>query len=422
MVLMDLFHRLRRDKGVELAVAHFDHGLRAEAHHESAVVADYCQDHRIDFHVERFDPESRSAGESIEMWGRRLRYQRLAELSQWLKAQYIATGHHLNDMAETILLALARGTGIDGLTGIPQKREYIIRPLLKFTRREIQNYARSRELQWVEDESNQDQAIQRNFVRHSIIDPWNQSDAHLLDGLAQTAENLHQIQEAVDYFLDQLIAELKIDDHQEEYRLARRRLLSLPPIMPILLIKRLCGAGDHPWRSHRYSSLATFLQQSRTGQFAELPDDWLLLRDREEFILRIVALAEDFPELQVWEGTFHRGQLRFHLRLVDEIKQFTHTGWTEYIDAAKIAGKRLVLRSWKPGDQFYPLGMANRKKLSDFLIDEKVDRFRKQRQLVLTADEEIIWVCGRRLADIVKVTASTTSYAELSIDLNVGKA
>ena len=183
----------------------------------------------------------------------------------------------------------------------------------------------------------------------------------------------------------------------------------------LILIKEIIGETNLPWRSHKYNLLKDYISKSKTGSSLRLNKSWLLLRDRKKWILnqnkirKTNTTIDDFGKYRLNNGS------SLLLSKTDK-PTFTKDKNIEVIDYEKVKNKNLKVRSWVYGDSFQPLGMHGKKKVSDFLIDNKIDCFEKQSQLVLTANDDIIWLCGQRISDKVKVTKNTSTMMELSYE------
>lgn len=171
MALLHILHRLSRETGIRLAAAHFNHGLRPTADRDETFVQDWCQAHEIPFYTGRGGVRAQAAqsGTGIEDAARTLRYRFLEETAGRFFDSWIATAHHRDDNAETVLLHLLRGTGLQGLCGIPPVRGRIIRPLLESSRAEIDAYICDNQIPFVEDETNQEPAYTRNRIRLEVL-------------------------------------------------------------------------------------------------------------------------------------------------------------------------------------------------------------------------------------------------------------
>ncbi|MEC8705952.1 MAG: tRNA lysidine(34) synthetase TilS, partial [Candidatus Neomarinimicrobiota bacterium] len=180
----------------------------------------------------------------------------------------------------------------------------------------------------------------------------------------------------------------------------------------LILIKHIVGEGNIPWRKHRYESLKTFFQKPQTGSLLRINKNWSLLRDRHSWVI-CKPFNEEVLERLNGEGNYGFKEFNLSLRKIKYLNNRSNNQ-TEVIDFETIKNKSLLVRSWKKGDRFSPLGMKGSKKLSDYFIDKKLNNYEKKRQLVLTADDEIIWLCGDRISDKVKITNKTSEMLELS--------
>ncbi|HET7558616.1 MAG TPA: tRNA lysidine(34) synthetase TilS, partial [Limnochordia bacterium] len=184
-VLMHLLARLAPELGWALAILHVDHALRPTSAHDAALVAALAERAALPFAGGR-TPVRPRRGESLEMAARRVRYAFLEDAASRLDCDLIATAHHADDVAETVLMRLARGSGA-GALGIPPRNGRLIRPLLHATRAELAGYARQHRLVYLTDPSNADRAIPRNRVRHEWLPLMTATEPGVVRGLNRTA-------------------------------------------------------------------------------------------------------------------------------------------------------------------------------------------------------------------------------------------
>ncbi|MBT5777576.1 MAG: tRNA lysidine(34) synthetase TilS, partial [Candidatus Marinimicrobia bacterium] len=323
---------------------------------------------------------------------------------------------HSNDNIETILMHLNDGCGIEGLRGIPPKNGFIIRPLLKYSRNEIQVYIHNHKFKYYEDESNSDVSIIRNNIRHSLVKPWENQTDQFIDRFNDLS---HKAINAVNRMND-LIAELskRVENVNHQKLIHDQLVEKLLPSQLVRLVKHLIGETEISWRRHQWDGLEQWLKKSKIGSKLKLNSHWTILRDRNSWILSN-KVHDAISLLIKSQGEFSTDGFSLYLNKIEK-PTLNSQNSKEVIDAKIIEGKRLNLRSWRHGDVFQPLGMPGHKKVSDLLVDEKVDRFSKEKQLVLTANDEIIWVCGRRLSEKAKITNSTQEFLELSMKTKVG--
>ncbi len=334
----------------------------------------------------------------MEMWARRMRQKYFEYARQNFKCDFILTGHHLNDKVETILMNLDMGCSIEGLRGVPKQNKFILRPLLDFNRKDIELYIDKKNLSFVEDLSNYDISIKRNLVRHNVLKPWQEQSSDLLLKLDKISKKAVYAVKRMNSFIQLLSESLNIEDNCILIKDEEITFLSLN--QKVRLIKYLIGDEKLSWRYNRWKSMEKWIDSAKIGSYLKLNLKWKLLRDRSKFILKKDKIGSDGFSLI--------------LKKVDYYKK-NNDSYKEIIDGSFIQGKELKLRYWKHGDSFQPLGMSGKKKISDLLIDKKIDLFNKEKQMVVTADNKIIWVCGHRISETVKILEKTTNFMELSL-------
>ncbi len=420
IAMLHLFHRLSQEQTLRIGITYVNHNLRPESADEAEFIKELCRHLEFSYWELVLDPSEKTAGASTEAWARTERYIVLSEFCEREKYAYIATAHHLNDQAETVLMRVSEGSGLDGLQGIREQRGNIIRPLLIFERHELDKYNTDHGFKWLEDTTNLDTSIPRNYIRHKIVKQWHQDNPKLLEAIQFLSERTSEHTRALNFIVDRILPELSVKQEDSIYQLNGEHLSQLPVLVQQLIIRRLMGASEQPWRRFRWNSLERFLANPATGRFHELPMGWILLSERGNWLLAQAPKKSECHAVVKPNSVTSCGYFMLRYRSVVTGKQFTDTPWIEYIDGDFLQGKSLIVRNWLPGDRFQPLGMSGRKKVSDFLIDNRVDRFQKNRQLVLVADEDIIWVCGRRISELVKIKPDTQSIVELSIEPQVG--
>ncbi|MFL3024780.1 MAG: tRNA lysidine(34) synthetase TilS, partial [Candidatus Neomarinimicrobiota bacterium] len=336
--------------------------------------------------------------ESIEMWARRMRQKYFELARENFKCDFIFTAHHLNDKVETILMNLDKGCSIEGLRGIPKKNKFILRPLLDFKRKDIELYIDKNNLPFVEDSSNYDISIKRNLVRHNVLNPWQKQSSNLLIQLDKISKDAVSAVKRMNSFIQVLSESFKTKDNCILIKDEEVTFLSLN--QKVRLIKYLIGDEKISWRYNRWKSLEKWIDNAKIGSHLKLNLKWKLLHDRSKLILKKDKIDTDGFSLILKE--------------VDYYKK-SNNSYKEIIDGSSIEGKKLKLREWRHGDSFQPLGMTGKKKISDLLIDKKIDFFHKEKQMVVTADKKIIWVCGHQISETVKVLDKTTNFMELSL-------
>ena len=386
----------------DVYAVHVNHGLRDPSDSEELFVHSLCESMDIPLAIHGAE-DNRRQGESMEMWGRRIRHTAFESAQKEFNCNWILTGHHANDNVETILMHLEDGCGIEGLRGIPVQNGKILRPLLPFSRKDIFDYVQVNGLFYVEDESNRDTSIRRNHIRHNIVTPWESQVPTLISRFNQLADKATRAVQRMNEVIGSL---------PEKEKSGKSQLIIDDDVIKIFsgnqkvrLFKKLIGETETAWRRHHWTSLERWITTAKTGSIFQVNGKWFILRDRNQWLLKKKTLGHDGYRLTI-----------------NHVSKFTKPSerTKEIIDGSSIKDKNIQLRKWKAGDQFQPLGMDGTKKVSDLLIDEKVDRFTKENQLVVTADGKIIWVCGKRISETAKVTEKTIEFMELSLERELG--
>ena len=401
MLLTELFVQ----SGLSPAIAHCNFMLRGEdADKDQHFVKSYAQHHSLSFFTTNFDTKSYSAkyGFSIQMAARELRYDYFKTLMQENNFDYLVTAHHADDSLETILLNLGRGTGLLGLSGISGNRNQILRPLLSFSKTEIENMARSLNLTWREDASNAKTDYQRNYIRHKVLPVFKENFPGFEKSFDKTQNQLLDESELYSHLIKEKINELEIVGD-------KTRKLPIKDISEIPGLRSLLHHWLQPFGDFDLTALINCLEGESGrvfdgGAYQLLVDrDFLILKPSEESTTVSYQIHEGETEkntpLHLTFGTISTESITLHkdknLALLDKDK----------------LSFPLTLRKWKSGDYFIPLGMKGKKKLSDFLIDQKVNRFEKDNTWVLTSGNEIAWVVNHRIDDRFKISDATkTAY------------
>ncbi len=417
MALLHSMDKTAHRLNIAIDAVHVNHHLRDDSYEDQALVEKTCMKLKINLIIDHLDPATKLKGESLEMWARKRRYRSLERIRKEINADWIFTAHHGNDQIETILLHLSQGTGISGFRGIHDIQGHILRPLLGFSRVDINEYADEVDISWVDDSSNADETIPRNYLRRNIVKLWEKSDSNLVKAFQEVSEHAKDANEALQFAANIFIPNIIKQKTRVSIKLDEVQLLAIPPLLRIILLRELMDSAE-PWRRFVYSGLKRFFKNANTGQIYQLPDEWQILKDRKQFILTRKNLRNRKPITVSPRIKIETDDFIFIWKTDCIGKSFNSDRETEIIDANKI-NQTMILRPWEPGDRFQPLGMSGHKKVSDFLIDIKMDRFSKQEQFVLADKEEVLWVCGQRISDRVKVTPETTDYAELSFRQDV---
>jgi len=413
VVMSQLFYQ----SGISFGIAHCNFQLRGnDSDLDETFVKEIAEKFNVPFYYRRFDTMEFAAQHklSVQMAARQLRYEWFDELLAY-GYRFVATAHHANDNAETILLNLVRGAGIAGVHGIPAISGKIIRPLLQYTRKEIEKYASEHELKWREDKSNTEDYYTRNKIRNQVIpllEEINPSVIESLNNFSRINIGLEKIiYDYVNSWESQHVLKLQ---NGKVYSIKISDLLSIPaPEAVAYEILRKFG-----YNSADCSDIFNSIKEGHSGSVF-LSADWELIRDREELILfrkdfdvrnESFSVSADTDTVNVSTGYF---VLQGEKKLPGTQFQPPIDSNTIYLDAGKLVYP-LIGRHWKKGDFFYPHGMKGKKLVSDFFTDLKFSAYNKELVFLLLSGEDIIWIAGYRSDDRYKVSDETKEILKIS--------
>jgi len=416
VVLLDLLAREVESFGLTVVVAHFNHQLRGdESDGDEQHVTQLARHYGFEYYVERANTAEYAKHHKlgIQEAARNLRYAFVDGLLVSSGFDKVATAHNANDNAETVLLNLFRGAGVQGLSGIPVYREdrKIIRPLLFATRFDIEQYALNERLTFRKDSSNEKEHYTRNYLRHQILPLVKENvNPNIVQTLFRTAELFRELEAFLTYTTKQSFDLMVAKRTDEELHISIPRLRSNPVILQQYVV--MLAAEQFARRRLEYEQVGSILDltDGLTGSWVGISKEYVVFRDRENLVFRKTEHPAEFKVAVQPNHRYDFDQFRFSSEVVEEKKVplGDTNGSTEYVDADRLGGEPLVLRTWGDGDAFVPLGMKAKKKISDFFVDEKIPIYEKQRIPILeTRDGEVVWVCGQRIDDRFKVTEET---------------
>ena len=397
MVMLHLF----ASAGFRVSVAHCNFQLRAdESDSDEQFVAVECKQLQIPFYSKRFATNNYATekGISTQMAARDLRYAWFNELAEQEKFDFIATAHHLNDAVETTLLNLISGRGLDGFTGIPATNGRIIRPLLFATRTDIENYAADYSIAWREDSSNQSDDYKRNFIRHQVIPQLKQLNPGLEESISRSIRKNKGILELKKQGLVSLEAHyLTREGERVAINKSAFDSFRYPEAVLYEMIRQYGFALEH------CDQIIAALRGQSGKNFLSATHQ--LVVDRHQLI--ITPHRTEWEEIRIVKDqkTSLLGTWRMEMAITSDCS-ISSDPYCVSFDAGKVIYP-LTWRLWKEGDFFYPLGMNNKKKISDFLIDTKVAMNDKATITVLESKGEIMWVTGHRISHHFRITSET---------------
>jgi tRNA(Ile)-lysidine synthase len=408
MVLANLFLQ----QGIAFEIAHCNYQLRGEASHlDEQLVHDWAQQHAIPFHVQRFDTKTISAElkKGTQETARILRYDWFRSLMEKHQFKAIVTAHHANDKAETVLMNLFKGTGIDGLTGMQVFAHSIFRPLLSIFKTEIETYALEHQIPYRQDASNLSDDYTRNAIRLNVIPTIEKLFPSAMQAINAS---IHHLNDAASIYHDQM-------DHFKKKLLFATstetkipiRLLIAQPAYSTILFELLKPYG---FNSKQQKTILELLQAQNGKMVLSLThrifkfNHHLVITPIEQDQTHFYVIQEGDVKVDLDKGFLEISALQ---GTISAIPNELHTA---YIDRESLEFP-LLLRHWKEGDYFYPLGMKNKKKkLSDFFIDQKVPMHVKESTWVLESNQRIVWIVGMRLDERFKIKNSTTAISKIA--------
>jgi len=411
VVLCELIFR----SGYTFSIAHCNFQLRGkESERDEEFVQSLSKKYSVQFIVKKFDTENYAKEKkvSIQVAARELRYAWFHELIQQGQEDLIVTAHHLDDNIETVLMNFFKGTGLAGLRGMRPKSGKIIRPLLFARKEELLQFAKQENLQWVEDSSNASDKYSRNYLRHQLVPIIEKIFPAAVDNLANNIDRFRELEkfqaDAVQLQLKKLIEKKGEELHIPILKL--KKMASPKTLLHTLITQFGFGPAAVEETVH--------LMESETGKYL-LSDSHRILKNRNWLIISPLEVqAQEQVVVDNWEEkiSFREGQLLLKRKPADKIEVVNNNG-KALLDEDKIKFP-LILRKWKPGDYFYPLGMKKKKKLARFFIDQKLSLSDKEKIWVIEMNRKIVWVVGMRIDDRFKITANTKSVMEISVDQN----
>lgn len=401
--------------GYNIEAAHCNFHLRGE---ESDRDEDFCKnlccELDIKLHLAHFDTQTNASlhGISIEMAARNLRYNYFEALLKDINASAVCVAHHKDDSAETLLLNLIRGTGIEGLTGIKSKNDRIVRPFLCVRRNEIINYLEQQNQSFVTDSSNLVNDVQRNKIRLDVMPLLQTINPLVVEHLNQTGEYVEEATAILNTALEQMQDRVVLLKTEEQ------------TIVDIERLEKEQSSSYLLWYILKnYGFNAAQIKQISCGLKTSVGRVWesathALTINNNKIIVEPLFTCDTKEYRLIEEGLYH-----LNSKLSIEIKKepysidsgFSKDSKDIWIDADKVAFP-LSVRLIKEGDRMVPLGMKGTKLISDMLTDTKVSYFDRQRQYVLlNNNQQIIWLLGRRIDDRYKITSSTKTVLKIKL-------
>ena len=402
-VLCYLFHKA----GFSFAIAHCNFQLRDdESDEDESFVKELANHYHVPFHHIRFETNTyiKENKLSIQVAARELRYEWFEKIRREHGYAYIATAHHQGDVIETFFINLIRGTGISGLRSIVSKQGTIIRPLLFASKKDIVAYGEKNKILYREDSSNASDKYLRNKIRHHLLPVLKEFSPVAEESILHSIEKLRD----AEFIYKQTIEQARSNICKEKNNTIHISITELQKLNPLTtyLYEFLKPYGFN-------AVAAGDILKALNGESGKrfLSTTHRLIKDRDFLIIEPLASSAKEEEYSI-----HKDQQEFAIPGIILHFQITKAGKRTIPVAPHIAAIDLdmlhfplILRKWKTGDTFYPLGLNGKKKLSDFFIDKKLSLPEKENTWLLCSDDKIVWVIGMRIDERFKVTGKTTN-------------
>lgn len=404
---------LCRRAGFDFSMAHCNFQLRGEeSNRDEAFVQALGQRYAVETYIRQFDTAgyAKQHGLSVQEAARAQRYQWFDALmnESGRSGTLLLTAHHADDNIETLLMHFFRGTGLNGLGAIPPRNGSVIRPLLPFFRSELEDFAKTAGLEWVEDASNASVKYTRNYFRLELIPALEKVFPQVKHNLQDNILRFRETAGLYDLMVEQLLAKL-VRKVQEEWHIPVKQLLAYRNRALIYALISRFG-----FREKQVDELIK-LGSSQSGHYIDAPDaPYRIIRHRHWFIISPIrpeasgniVITENDKEIRFPGGLLQLDILRgdYDSSRVDE----------QYLDLGQVQFP-LLLRKWKAGDYFYPLGMRKKKKIARFLTDLKLSKTEKEDTWVIESAQRIICVAGKRIDDRFKVSGKTRSVLRIQL-------
>jgi len=429
MALLHCLRMLQDEQGLKLYTAHLDHDFRGrEAHEDAEFVAREAKKAGLPAMVEEADTfahQRRYRISSFEEAAREVRYDWLALAAQRVGADAVALGHTSDDQAETILMHILRGAGLEGLQGMEELGRWesprggppatLFRPLLKITKKETALFCEENGIPYRVDTSNRMERFTRNRVRHHLMPLLSKKyNPRVREALVRLGETVGLAQGYIDDELDRVWGRIARKG-KGKMSLSRKGLGRLHPFLQQSALRRAYSevSGSLRRLHHRHvEAMAKALGES--GRKAlNLPKEVLFTVEGDRVVLGVGPAADPTSppllgehQLEAPGETRVPGWVVSVQHVKDGSKEDRSRRWVGLLDA-DAAGERLCVRGWRPGDRFQPLGMKGYKKLQDFFVDVKTPEKERRRVPLLVSERGILWVVGHRISEAAKVTEET---------------
>jgi len=422
-LLLALWH-LKSIYGFSLLAAHVNYNLRGDdSVKDEQFVRKFCFDRNISLAVKDVNIKSKS---NIENHAREIRFDYFNQLRDLYKIQKIALGHNKEDQAETLIFRMFRGAGYTGIKGITPCSDDIIHPLLSFSREDIISYLQSEKIQWCEDLSNNENTYSRNKIRNQMI-PWIKEhlNPNIVSKLYDAAEIFSETDDILEALATRRFLKAQIKHSKDECILSLPDIQKTKPVLRYYVYKeaysRILGSSKDFYHNN-FIEIENLLNSSGSKQ-VYLPNKIFVFKEYNKIIFTSIDLSKptDMKNEKVLTSLRNRFMFDDYRIIMKKLKKLPtkrnlfEDKNTAFLDFDK-TNFPITIRHRKPGDRFYPLGMQHSKKIKDFLIDEKVPKFDRDKKLIFCDKDKIIWLAGSRIDNRVVTSGQTQNILQIRIE------
>ncbi len=417
--LLHFLNKFKKKFKIEIGAVHINHILRGtDSERDNIFCKAICKELSIPFYHLRKNIKSYAEKNSIslEVAGRKIRYEFFEKISVAKGYKKIATAHNADDNVETVLINLIKGAGLKGIAGIPVKRKNIIRPILSLTKKEILDYLEENKFEYRVDQSNLSNEFERNFLRNEVIPLiYENINSALSKTVLNTSLNLQQLNYGIANFADKIKSDIK-SNKDKSVVFPDDIIKQEKDFIISYLLKDIIDENFSVKLESNDLKKILSLRKKQTGKSEELSGNLIALRERNEIVIKKNSFPYKIDEMKIRIND--KVKIDDKTLSVTKVKtkeiEINQSRSDEFISGDNVKDS-FEVRTWREGDKFYPIGMKGTKRVSDYLNDIKIKSFEKKDQLVLVNDGKIVWVIGKRLDDRFKLTSNTKKVLKICL-------
>ncbi len=418
LCLLDMLCNLSKEYHFKIVAMHLNHNWRGE---ESKLEEDCCRSFCCSSEIE-FVSETIESPEKTESAAREARYEFFERIASKYKNSIILTAHTMSDNAETLIYRIIKGTGITGLKGIPSERKvgetFVYRPLLNVSRKEIEDYCKSKGLVPNNDSSNYDTNYKRNFIRHKIMPMFDEINFHAERSIASLAELAISQSSIVDEYMSKVRLEV-----YEGQKLVTSKYKKLSEDVMLKIIHDACKRENLDYDRKKINNMLQFIKnnfESKSGSRYSLTNNlWLFASSKYIYMITDIGNSENIAQVDInsegsWLLPFEKklSIAKFEEQKIDKFPKETDN--YALVDFSNVGLENLTFRTRRDGDFIVPFGMTGKMKLKKYLNEKKIPQHEKNSLLMLCKGNEVLWIVGVGLSNKLRVVNMPTHVIKFS--------